>query len=183
MLQVTFAEIARVLLSLGSVVPAAEAHGCLCGALCIDDEYTFERWRDELLAADQLPAEDEEPLRLLFSDTVAALGDQAADFEPLLPEDDVALEQRTSALAQWTSGFLYGFGTARPLHAAQPSPTVEEILGDFARMGVAAVEAGTDEEEQERAYAELLEYLRVGVWLAHAERKPAPAAEHFPDVT
>ena len=184
MLQVTFAEIARVLLSLGSVVPAAEAHGCLCGALCINDQYTFQRWREELIGEDQMPAAvEEEPLRLLFSDTVAALGDQTSDFEPLLPDDDVALEQRTSALAQWASGFLYGFGTAQPQLAAPMSPAVEEILRDFARMGAAAIEAGTDNEEQEHAYAELVEYLRVGVWLVYAELTPARAAEHTPNAT
>jgi uncharacterized protein len=183
MLQVTFAEIARVLLSLGSVVPAAEAHGCLCGALCSDDRYTFERWRDELITADQLPAADAEPLRLLFSDTVAALRDPASDFEPLLPDDDVALEQRAGALAQWASGFLYGFGTARSQVAAPLSPAVEEILSDFARLGVATVETGTDDEEQEHAYAELMEYLRVGVWLVYAELTTARAAQPTSEVT
>ena len=181
MLQVTFAEIARLLPSLGSVVSAAEGHGCLCGALCINDGYTFERWREELIADDQVPAADEQALRLLFSGTLGALEDHASDFAPLLPDDDVALEQRTSALTQWTSGFLYGFGTARSQLAAPLSPAVEEILRDFARMGMAAVDAGTDNEEQERAYAELVEYLRVGVWLVYAELTPARAAQSDPD--
>jgi uncharacterized protein len=183
MLQVTFAEIARLMPSLGSVVSAAEGHGCLCGALCINDQYTFAHWREELFADDDVPAADEQPLRLLFDDTLAALGDQTSDFAPLLPDDDVALEQRASALAQWTSGFLYGFGTARPQLAAPMSPAVEEVLRDFARIGVATVEAGTDNEEQEHAYAELVEYLRVGVWLIYAELTPARAAQSDPDTS
>lgn len=185
MLQVTFAEVARLLMSLGSMVPAAEGHGYLCGALCTNDHYTFERWREELIpdesgVADELgeledsatarvSAADEQALQLLFGDTVAALSDQNSDFEPLLPDDDVALEQRASALSQWASGFLYGFGTARAAANSQISPAVAEILQDFARLGAAAAETDIDGEEQEHAYAELVEYLRVGVWLVHAE--------------
>ncbi len=210
MLQVTFAEVARLLTSLGSMVPAAEGHGCLCGALCTNDHYTFERWREELIpdesgaaAADELgepedsgaarvSAADEQALQLLFSDTVAALADQNSDFEPLLPDDDVALEQRASALSQWASGFLYGFGTARAVANSQISPAVAEVLQDFARLGAAAAETDIDGEEQEHAYAELVEYLRVGVWLVHAELAAArdgdadtadqdPADLHGPD--
>ena len=44
MLQVTFAEVVRVLEGLGSSVPAAEAHGCLVGALCTSPHYPMERW-------------------------------------------------------------------------------------------------------------------------------------------
>jgi uncharacterized protein len=109
---------------------------------------------------------------------VNALGEHTEQFEPLLPDDDVALEQRTHALAQWTSGFLYGFGTAqRPQRGPLPA-NVEEILRDFARIGAAGTEADTDtdSEEQEHAYAELVEYLRVGVWLVYAELTAVRAA-------
>lgn len=205
MLQVTFAEVSRVLHSLGSQAPAAEGHGCLCGALCTDAAYTFERWREELLVAGEAPEDaeaespqaqtpttaDEQALRLLFSTTAAALTESTEDFEPLLPDDDVALEQRTAALAQWTSGFLYGFGTSLPRGALQMPAAVDEVLGDFARLAAATVDADSDTEEQEHAYAELVEYVRAGVWLVYAElttvrtsdadAPPASSAEPEPD--
>lgn len=200
MLQVTFAEVARALHDLGSSAPAAEGHGCLCGALCIDARYTFERWRDELFGSAEAQAEeapqqadaelqqpdevqrqtDQEPLRLLFSGTAVALDEATEEFALLLPDDDVALEQRTSALAQWTSGFLYGFGTALPHSAATLPPSVDEVLSDFARLAAATVDSDSEPEEQEQAYAELVEYVRAGVWLVYAEltslRSGDPAA-------
>ena len=33
------------------------------------------------------------------------------EFEPLLPDDEAPLEERTAALAQWCQGFLYGLGS------------------------------------------------------------------------
>jgi uncharacterized protein YgfB (UPF0149 family) len=48
-------------------------------------------------------------------------------------------------------------------------PAVEEVLRDFARIAAADVDVDCDLEEQEQAYAELLEYLRAGVWVVHAE--------------
>jgi uncharacterized protein YgfB (UPF0149 family) len=193
MLQVTFAEVAHSLHDLGSEAPAAEGHGCLCGALCINAGYTFERWREELLGSATPPQADpaaqqvdEEPLRLLFNSTAVALGEATEEFALLLPEDDVALEQRTAALAQWTSGFLYGFGTALPRSAATLPPNVDEVLSDFGRMAAATVDPDSDTEEQEQAYAELVEYVRAGVWLLYAELTAlraggpdgAPAALH-----
>lgn len=189
MLQVTFAEVSLLLQSLGCEVPVAESHGCLCGALCTNERYTFEHWREELLAdagtqsdeaagddAHEDPAEetsnaslDEELLRALFSKTVQALDENIEDFTPLLPDDDVALEQRTSALAQWSAGFLYGFGSAAPRFTAPLPPAVDEVLRDFARIAAASVDIDSDAEEQEHAYAELVEYLRGGVWLVYAE--------------
>jgi uncharacterized protein len=196
MLQVTFAEVSQVLHSLGSQAPAAEGHGCLCGALCTDAAYTFERWHEELLGASKAPedaeavpeeqtsaAADEQALRLLFTSTAAALTETSEDFELLLPDDDVALEQRTAALAQWTSGFLYGFGTSLPRAALQMPAAVDEVLGDFARLAAATVDVDSDTEEQEHAYAELVEYVRAGVWLLYAELTAVRArdADPFPE--
>jgi uncharacterized protein YgfB (UPF0149 family) len=179
MLQVTFAEVSGLLESLGCEVPAAEAHGCLCGALCINERYSFEHWREELLAdadadadADEETARapaDEQLLHSLFSKTALALNENTEDFTPLLPDDDVALEQRTSALAQWSAGFLYGLGSAAPRFSAPLPAAVDEILRDFARIATASTDTDSDPEEQEHAYAELIEYLRAGVWLIYAE--------------
>jgi hypothetical protein len=177
MLQVTFAEISRLLHSLGSEAPAAEGHGCLCGALCINAGYTFKRWCEELLGAVELSEVDEVPLRLLFSGTAAALGETTEEFTPLLPDDDVALEQRTSALAQWASGFLYGFGTALTRGDVELPANVDEVLSDFARMAAATLDADSDAEEQEHAYTELVEYVRAGVWLLYAELTPLRAGD------
>lgn len=172
MLQVTFREIASVLESAGSQVVAAEGHGCLCGALCTSPDYSFERWLDELIALDADGSGEhsaDQALKLLFSDTVRALRGDAMEFEPLLPDDDEPLERRANALAQWCQGFLYGFGTGQPIRADDLNEQVDEILKDFAHIARAAVDVGAASETEEESYAEVVEYLRVGVQLIHDE--------------
>ncbi len=100
MFQVTFPEVARVLGDLRSSVPAAEGHGCLCGALCASALYPIETWLEEIVPdATDLGGEDREPLKLLFEDTVRALRGDEMEFEPLLPDDEAALEDRARALS------------------------------------------------------------------------------------
>jgi len=189
MFQVTFPEITRVLRDLQSSVPAAESHGCLCGALCTTAHYSVERWLDELVTADddvadaEAPAGDDGrgPLNLLFTDTVRALRGDDMEFELLLPDDDSALEERAVALSQWCQGFLYGFGSGDPVDAQQLPPDVDEVLRDLTHIGRATVESRDGSEEEEQAYAQIVEYVRVGVQLIHDElidvrEREAPAA-------
>lgn len=171
MLQVTFAEFASVLQTHSAPVDAAEGHGCLCGALCTAADYTRERWLEELLPEEnqELSERDARILQLLFDETVQSLRGEAMEFVPLLPGDDDALELRATALAEWSRGFLYGFGTGGKMVPGSIPPTVEEVLRDVAQIGGAPVDVGAAGEEEEAAYAEVFEYLRVGAQLVHDE--------------
>jgi uncharacterized protein YgfB (UPF0149 family) len=186
MLQVTFSEVVRVLEGLGSSVPAAEAHGCLVGALCTSTDYPIERWLEEIIPDQEGRdvSESPEALRLLYSDTLNALRGTGMEFEVLLPDDDIPLAERAGGLSQWCQGFLYGFGTG-PVEGARKRDklpgNVNEILNDFTHISRATVsleEAGSESEEE--AYAEVVEYVRVGVQLIHDEL--IPAAPHRIDV-
>ena len=46
---------------------------------------------------------------------------------------------------------------------------IDEVLRDIAQIGRATIEVNEAEEEQEEAYAEVIEYVRVGVQLIHDE--------------
>ena len=172
MLQVTFPEIVSVMQSVGSTVPVAEGHGCLCGALCVSDEYSLDRWLEELVPVEDgavIPGEVEQPMRLLYADTLRALRGDEMDFQPFLPDDGVALEQRTKALSQWCQGFLYGLGSVRELQPQQLPKTIDEILLDFSNIGRAEVDPSGNAEEDEEAYAEVVEYIRAATQLVHDE--------------
>ncbi len=184
MLQVTFAEVVHVLEGLGSSVPAAEAHGCLVGALCTTHHYPMERWLEEIIPDEDRRADDDsqQALRLLYSDTLNALRGDEMDFEVLLPGDESPLAARAGGLSQWCQGFLYGFGTGQangmtPKEEDLPT-NVNEILNDLTHIGRASVEieGDADNESDEEAYAEVVEYVRVGVQLIHDELIPAQAA-------
>ena len=187
MLQVTFAEVVRVLEGLGSSVPAAEAHGCLVGALCTSPDYPMERWLEEIIpdAEQRDDEQSQQPLRLLYADTLNALRGEDMEFEALLPDDDISLAARAGGLSQWCQGFLYGFGTGqvgnRAVKQEELPGNVNEILNDLTHIGRASVELdGDGNESEEEAYAEVVEYVRVGVQLIHDEL--IPVAAHRIDV-
>lgn len=170
MLQVTFPEITRVLETLSATVPAAESHGCLCGALCTLQQYPLDRWLDEIIPDLEDATEgDRRALDLLFADTMSALRGDQMEFEPLLPDDEAPLELRATALSQWCQGFLYGFGSGGGVQMDELPPNVEEILRDLTHIGRATVDVGENGEEEEEAYAEVVEYVRAGVQLIHDE--------------
>jgi uncharacterized protein YgfB (UPF0149 family) len=170
MFQVTFPEVARVLQTLQSSVAAAESHGCLCGALCTMQQYPVETWLEELVPdAESEQGDERAPLRLLFADTLRALRGDEMEFQLLLPDDDDPLVERAAALSQWCQGFLYGFGTGQPVARGELTSEVEEVLRDLTHISQASVDTGADGEEEERAYAEIVEYVRAGVQLIHDE--------------
>jgi uncharacterized protein YgfB (UPF0149 family) len=188
MLQVTFAEVVRVLEELGSAVPGAEAHGCLVGALCTTPHYPMERWLEEIIPDEERRVDDDsqQALRLLYADTLNALRGDEMDFELLLPGDEIPLGARAGGLSQWCQGFLYGFGTGQATAGAPKEEdlpaNVNEILNDLTHIGRASVEieGDADNESEEEAYAEVVEYVRVGVQLIHDELIPTQA--HRTDV-
>ncbi|MBL8267795.1 UPF0149 family protein [Steroidobacter sp.] len=182
MLQVTFAEVVRVLEGLGSSVSAAEAHGCLVGALCTSPHYPMERWLEEIIPEEDRRNDDDsqQALRLLYADTLNALRGENMEFEALLPDDDIPLASRAGGLSQWCQGFLYGFATGEPVKQDELPGNVNEILNDLTHIGRASVELdGDGNESEEEAYAEVVEYVRVGVQLIHDELLPAAAANRI----
>ena len=52
---------------------------------------------------------------------------------------------------------------------ASSADKVAEVLRDLTHISQASVETGADAEEEEQAYAEIVEYVRAGVQLIHDE--------------
>lgn len=160
---------------------AAELHGELCGRLCGRAAGAEEDWL--AAAIEQQPAGEalqaaEVALRELAGRTAAAL--EAADMSLalLLPDDAEPLEARAQALAAWCRGFLHGLGLAAAPGERLDRGDVGEIMRDFAELTKAAFTVEETAEEAESAYAELVEFVRVGAQLVHEElRTPAAPAD------
>lgn len=97
----------------------------------------------------------------------AALSGMEFDFELLLPDDSVALDTRVTALAEWTQGFLVGVVEAGATWSTAPA-VVREVIADFAEIARLRG-GGLEDEDDEGAYAELVEYVRMGVVLIYGE--------------
>jgi uncharacterized protein YgfB (UPF0149 family) len=181
-----FSEIDTVLERLGVIYAASEIHGVLCGLLCVKGYVTYDDWI-VLLHEEQkiqpgwlkegandnkpedLPPDGEEPaagewglLQDLYDETIRQLNDDDYGFSLLLPDDEQPLRARTEALVEWCDGFLFGLGAGEIKNFAQLPDDVNEISHDLAEISRAYHEDETTEAD-EVAYAELVEYVRVGV--------------------
>jgi len=158
---------------------AAEAHGTLCGLLCVDAEDTPEAWIHNTLAdAEEYSyggrTDARSQLEALHAATLGALAGNEMAFRLLLPADDAALEDRAAALAAWCTGFLYGLAV-RGLRPMEELPDeLREILSDFSEIGRAGVAAEEVEEAGESALVEIAEYVRVAVQLVYDECRAPP---------
>jgi uncharacterized protein len=164
-----------------SLADAAEAHGTLAGCRCALPGYRVEDWLREILPEGRAAPGTTAALEELFAATAGALLQPDMEFELLLPADEQSIEVRTAALAQWCQGFLYGLGAGAIPDASELPGEVGEVVRDFIEISRAGVDPSQGEEANEAAYAELVEFVRVGVQLLFEEfaalRPPAtPAA-------
>jgi uncharacterized protein YgfB (UPF0149 family) len=165
----TYADIQELLTAERSLTDAAEAHGTLAGSLCTASVYRLEDWLLEILPEGKAQADNATALRALFTGTFEALTGQMLEFEPLLPTDEQPIQERTAALAQWCVGFLYGLGSNAVPDAGGLPGELGEVIRDFTEISRVEVDREDSEESNESAYAELIEFVRVGVQLVFDE--------------
>jgi uncharacterized protein YgfB (UPF0149 family) len=169
-----FTAVSGALLAAGATVDAPEAHGSLCAMTCLLGAAAEDPWLVETLGADRVPAgTPADVLRELARATAAALAAGDMSFIPLLPGDDLPLDVRAQGLAEWCHGFAHGLVAAGfgADGAARVSPVAREVLDDLSAL--AQADAGPGEDEAgEAAWAELVEFLRVGVQLVFDELSP-----------
>ena len=180
----TYSDIQQVLAAERSLNDAAEAHGTLAGSLCTTPAYRFEDWLLEILPEGRAQPESAAALREIYAGTQQALAGEMLEFQPLLPEDTQPIDERTTALAQWCVGFLYGLGSNALPDASKLPGEVGEVVRDLTEITRVGVDSGDSEESNESAYSELVEYVRVGVQLVFDElgamRETQPAATGAP---
>ena len=164
---------------------AGQAHGLLCSRLAVYGPEAGIGWLDQVLEGsapdDVLRRECEMMLDALYSYTHRQLAERQSAFQPLLPDESDSTIIRAEAIAHWCEGFLHGLVTGSPnegLKERLSSEPLSDIIKDMLQITRATVDEAADEETNEAAYAELVEYLRVAVQLAYeelAEYRSAPA--------
>jgi len=145
----------------------AELHGLLCGLLCLDAELDRNRW----LTCARAALADNGEWSAQVSDLAAKLLEfgtaqmNACDWPvtPLLPDDDAPLRQRVDALGRWCHGLLYGLGLSETELRGVLSEESWEFLDDVTNIAQIGFDADETGETDETAYAEVVEYLRVGL--------------------
>lgn len=110
-------------------------------------------------------------LESLYEITWQQLAERQSEFTLLLPNDDASAAVRAAAMAQWCAGFLHGLVSEShgdALRQRLASEPLSDIIKDLIEISRAT--AGDDNDEgNERAFTELVEYLRVAAQLAYEE--------------
>ncbi|HEY0178591.1 MAG TPA: UPF0149 family protein [Dokdonella sp.] len=163
------AELARALRALRLGVDASDLHGSLTGYLCCGGEAGPDDWLDALQYEVDAPAAGDATLRRLYRVCAAQFAGVQVWVDPLLPSGGVPLQQRAEAFVEWCRGFLGGCGLAGA-HAAGWSSQAEEILADFALIAATPFECSRPDEDA-RALADLVDFVRTGAALLHREAR------------
>ncbi|MCC7329258.1 MAG: UPF0149 family protein [Gammaproteobacteria bacterium] len=159
-----------------------EAHGSLCGLACVLGGRAAETWMASLAGAGRASvagAAAAELLGSLATATCTALAEGAMAFSPLLPPDERPLAERTEALGAWCAGFMEGLGevaTSPAARAVLAGDSAREIIGDLAEIARATVGQAEASAEDEAAYTELVEFVRVSTQLLFEELHGARGA-------
>ncbi|GLP99850.1 hypothetical protein GCM10007891_17040 [Methylophaga thalassica] len=160
----------------------AELQGALCGLLCMDALADRKNWYVQLFE-DFSPAEEEkQDLTHLFDDTIQSLNSLDFDFQMELPDDNAPIVSRLSAMADWCQGLVYGLGTSGMTNETELSDDCQEYVTDVIKISQVNFDNVEDTEEERANFEELVEYIRMGLFLLYGELQPADptdeATEH-----
>lgn len=163
-----YTQIDRCLATGRALTDVPEAHGTMVGAFCASTAYTLDDWLREVFPEGEAGAARAE-LQEWFDATAAALRSSDLQFEPLLPDDETPVSDRAAALGQWCQGFLYGLGT-NPIPDIERLPAeIGEVVRDLTAITQVSVDDSDGTEANESAYAELVEFVRIGTQLVFDE--------------
>ncbi|MDH5766740.1 MAG: UPF0149 family protein [Gammaproteobacteria bacterium] len=155
---------------------AAEAHGVLCGMFCSKGRPELGEWLEQVFEdldlANMLIKEASQLLVGLFNSTQEQLNDAEADYQLFVPDDNQPLAARADGLAQWCQGFTYGLAAGGLKQEAELPEDTAELIRDMVEIGRAGHDEQSSGEDDEDAYMQLYEYVRVGVLLINEELQP-----------
>jgi hypothetical protein len=162
-------------------VDAADCQGFLCGLICAAGFADQKTWVAEFFEAydpkDPPQAEAFNLLQRLYENTLIRLNSPDLDFELLLPDDEDPLRDRTESLANWCCGFLSGLGVGGLPAQDQLCDEVAELLGDLSQIARVDFDLEELDEEEQVAFEEVVEYVRVGALFVYEELQPGTAAQ------
>ena len=154
-------------------IDAAEAHGVLSGLICAQDESVREHWLShcfpESEQGDLLVQETMNLLQELYSDVQTQFQSSDFLFYPLLPDEESSLAARVEALGFWCQGFLMGISLGGIVNTEKLPGELPGFIKDVIEVSQAESFEVEDEEQDEDAYMELVEYIRIGVLLFQEE--------------
>jgi len=163
----SYTELAETVNKTGLSMHVSQIHGILCGILCGDLHQTI-AWETLLAKGAQVDVA-RGLLQSLYDVSAEQLKEFLFELQLLLPSDAEGLPERAEALTLWCQGLLIGLKlTNVPIKGREASDLTEAIqdIVEIAKMNYEEVIAN---EEDEVAYSDLVEYVRMAVILIYQD--------------
>jgi len=159
-------------------------HGFLCGRLCCGTmplETLIKTSTSWLGLTEEQGEAAENPLRDFYEEALTSLEDITFIFQPILPDDELPLPERLVAVGAWCSNYISGLGEGMSSEF-EVSEDAKEALEDIAAIGQVSVDFDSEDEDGERDYAELVEYIRIAVQLIFSDLHPEAGSDAEPTI-
>lgn len=171
-----FQKVQEALASLGVLVHPSHMHGTLSALLCGSVAISERAWVDAMLpnfvdAKNPSQQAAHECLTQVFINTKALFDSTCFEFKVLLPDDEEPLCDRIEAISTWAEAFLSTLKVLGIDLQKAPSPELQEAFNHL--VGLICLEYDPEDEadeEAEKAYVDLEEYLRWVVQLLYQSR-------------
>ena len=180
-------ELEELLYRIDAAMGAADAHGALCGMICARGTVELSEWVDHVIGeqeqGNELLHDVVHRLSELHQSTLEMMNDATGDFKLLLMDDDDPLAERVETLAAWCQGFIYGLAAGGIKEGSELPEDTAELLKDMieiSRAGHDVDDTGveeSDDNDDEEAYMEIEEYVRMGVLLVYEELQPLQSTQ------
>lgn len=184
-----YASVGAALVRENCLCSAPELHGVIVGLLAggarLNKQRLFKVLEAHLELTGALPDTLGETSWQLHQQTLADLTDSDLPFQPLLPDDDEeTLPQRAMLLGEFCDGFLVGFGTAaRKGDEERLSEEAREALAQLVEISHIDTEDEALDEQDEPAYVEVHEFVRMAVSILFTELAPTEEHPSTPDAS
>ncbi|TAK77053.1 MAG: hypothetical protein EPO11_03215 [Gammaproteobacteria bacterium] len=163
----TYAQLDQALAKTALKLHPSQVHGLVCGILS-GNPHSTTAW-EELITGGKESAKTHTVLQGLYDVSAKQLDAFLFEFQLLLPVDSAPLPQRAEALTLWCQGYLTGLKVVGiDIVGREPSEMTEAIndIIEIAKMNYEEVVAS---EEDEVAYVELVEHVRMAAILIYQD--------------
>jgi uncharacterized protein YgfB (UPF0149 family) len=166
----SYTELTETLEHALSDMSGAEAHGILCGIICATSGRTDPPW-EKLIPGSSKNQHAHDILKKIYATSYQQISEFSFEFVLMLPDDDIDINIRAEALGFWCQGFLIGLQHGPKSIEDGASSEAVEALSDITE--IAQVNHGdiTSTDEDESAYFDLMEYIRLAVLMLYHELK------------
>jgi len=175
-----------MLFHVDAALGATESHGALCGMLCAQGATKASQWMLHVLGEHEesslgLQAVGKKLLQI-HQTSVEQMNNEDIEFDLMLPDDDEPLEDRVEGLGNWCQGFVYGLAVGGIKEGTELPENSQELIKDILEISRAGYVADDEAEleatdDDEVAFMEVSEYVRIGILLIYEELQPLQSSQ------